>query len=389
YVSVLFLTLYVAVNVSAAVEQLIKEPSYRPKIHVPWYISILGAVAAMVVMWLINPLAFVFALGLEALILIYLISKKLEQQWGDAATGIWMHVGRYALLRLNSKNKHSRNWRPIIILFVHELKEQIALIKLMEMLGQNSGLLTISKLVTFEDKEDLKKRNTIAFEMQKELAKEGLEALTEVNVVNDIKQGILQVSASHGIAGIKTNTVVFGWSRTLEGKIQELEIANKIAASGKNVLIAHAKKPFTERPDKRIDIWWRGEDRNGDLMLLLAYLIRLNNKWKKAVIHIFSVAESEKEKHVLEALIQYSINEGRFDAEIHVIIKDNEDIVGTLINNSKTADIVFCGLARGNGSYEKRTEIMERIVNSLKVVVFTQNNGMQNDIPVIFSLAKE
>ncbi|MDJ0646160.1 MAG: Na-K-Cl cotransporter, partial [Flavobacteriaceae bacterium] len=57
YVSVLFLTLYVAVNVSAAVEQLIKEPSYRPKIHVPWYISLLGAIAAMVVMLLINPWA--------------------------------------------------------------------------------------------------------------------------------------------------------------------------------------------------------------------------------------------------------------------------------------------------------------------------------------------
>ncbi|MBT8255043.1 MAG: amino acid permease, partial [Bacteroidia bacterium] len=40
YVSVLFLTLYVAVNMSAAVEQLIKEPSYRPTISVPWYVSI-------------------------------------------------------------------------------------------------------------------------------------------------------------------------------------------------------------------------------------------------------------------------------------------------------------------------------------------------------------
>ena len=388
YVSVLFLTLYVAVNVSAAVEQLIKEPSYRPKIHVPWFVSLLGALAAMVVMWLINPLAFIFALGLEAVILIYLVSKKLEQQWGDASTGIWMHLGRYALLRLNTIKVHSRNWRPIIVLFIHELKGQMPLIKLMEMLGQNSGLLTISKLITFEDKEELKRRNFIAFEMQKELAKEGLQALTEVNVVNDLKQGILQVAASHGIAGIKTNTVVFGWASTLEGKIQELQIVNNLEASGKNVLIAHFNSPFTEHPDKRIDIWWRGQDRNGDLMLLLSYLIRLNRKWKKAVIHIFSIADSEKEKFVMERLIQFSINEARIDAKIHVLIKDSEDIAGTLIRNSQAADIVFCGLARGNGTFEKRTEIIERIVNSLKVVVFTQNNGMENDIPVIFSLTK-
>ncbi|RMA64349.1 APC family permease [Ulvibacter antarcticus] len=385
YVSVLFLTLYVAVNVSAAVEQLIKEPSYRPKIQVPWFVSILGAIAAMVVMWLINPWAFVFALGLEALILIYLFSKKLEQQWGDASTGIWMHMGRYALLRLNSKNIHPRNWRPIILLFVHELKAQLPLIQLMEMLGQNSGLLTISKLITFEDKQELKMRKDIAFKMQKELAKEGLQALTEVNVVNDLKHGIYQVAASHGIAGIKTNTVVFGWSSTMEGKIQELQIVNNLAASGKNILIANFNAPFNDRPNKRIDIWWRGEDRNGDLMLLLSYLMCLNRKWKKAVISIFSIAASEKEKLTLERHIEYSINEARIDAEIHVLIKDSEDIVGMLIKKSQTADIVFCGLARNNDAFEKRTQTMERIAKSLKVVVFTQNNGMENVIPVIFS----
>jgi hypothetical protein len=390
YVSVLFLTLYVAVNVSAAVEKLIKEPSYRPKIHVPWFVSLLGALAAMVVMWLINPWAFIFALGLEAVILIYLISKKLEQQWGDASTGIWMHMGRYALLRLNSKNVHSRNWRPIIILFVHELKGQMPLIKLIEMLGQNSGLLSICKLITFEDQHELKRRNHVALKMQKQLAKEGLQALTEVNVAHDFKQGIVQVAASHGIAGIKTNTVVFGWSSTKEGKIKELQIVNDLAATGKNILIGRINKPFTESNNKRIDIWWRGKDRNGDLMLLLSYLIQLNRKWNKAIINIFSIANSEKEKFELEDRIQYSIKEARIDAEINVLIKDAEDVVGTLIKLSKSADVVFCGLARDiKGPTEKDIKTMDRIANSLNSVVFTQNNGMENDIPVIFNLTND
>ncbi len=385
YVSVLFLTLYVAVNVSAAIEQLIKEPSYRPKINVPWYVSLIGAVAAMVVMWLINPLAFIFALGLEGLILFYLINKKLEQQWGDAATGIWMHMGRYALLRLNSKNVHPRNWRPIIILFVNELKPHMPLIKLMEMLGQNSGLLTISKLITFEDKQLLKRRNEIAFEMQKELAKEGLQALTEVNLVKGLKQGIFQVASSHGIAGIKTNTAVFGWSSTSKGKIKQLQIVKDLADSGKNVLIGHFNKPFVNNHEKRIDIWWRGQDRNGDLMLLLSYLIRLNRKWAKAVINIYSIADSEKIKLNLKKRIRFSINKARIDAEIHVLIKEHADIEGMLIKLSKNADIVFCGLARDNAlPTENRIRTMERVANGLNCVVFTQNNGMKNDIPIIF-----
>jgi hypothetical protein len=375
--------------VSAAVEQLIKEPSYRPKIHVPWFVSLLGAAAAMVVMWLINPLAFLFALGLEALILFYLFSKKLEQQWGDASTGIWMHMSRYALLRLNTKKVHARNWRPIIILFVRDIKEHIELVRFGEMLGQNSGLLTISKLIGPEDTKELARRHDIAFEMQKDLDAAGLQALTEVNVVSDLKYGMNHVAASHGMPGVKTNTVIFGWSGTPDGKVQELQIINDLAALGKNILMTNIHKPFTTLMNKRIDIWWRGEDTNGDLMLLLAYLIKLNGKWKKAVINIFSIVDSEETKHSMEQHIQYSIKEARIDAEIHVLIKSDEDILGLLLEKSAKADLVFSGLARNIRNFENYVPIIERIVEALRAVVFVQNNGMENEIPTIFKDQKK
>ena len=384
YVSVLFLTLYVAVNISAAVEQLIKEPSYRPTINVPWYVSLLGAVAAMVVMWLINPLAFAFALGLELAIFTYLMNKKLEQQWGDASTGIWMHLSRYALLRLSAKKIHPRNWRPIIILFIHEIKEHLPLVKFTEMLGQNSGLLTISRLLTPEDKDELERRNEIAFEMQQDLKSEGLQALTEVNVVSDFKLGMNLIAASHGIAGIKTNTVVFGWSQTHEGKLQELQIINDIATSGKNILVAHIPKSFSTKARKRIDVWWRGQDNNGDLMLLLSYLIRLNRKWSKTDINIFSITHLEEDKMVMERQIKYSINEARIDANIHVLTNEKKDVLEMLLDKSKHADLVFSGLARGSDNYEARVKVIDAIMSELKAVVFVQNNGMKNEIPVIF-----
>jgi len=110
---------------------------------------------------------------------------------------------------------------------------------------------------------------------------------------------------------------------------------------------------------------------------------------KKAVINIFSVADSENEKFKLERLIKYSINKARIEVEINVLINDSNDVVGILIKNSKKADIVFCGLARDSTGIEKRTQIIERIMYSLNVAVFTQNNGMKNNIPVIFSSTKD
>ena len=64
-VTILFLTLYVSINLSAAFERLAGDPSYRPTIRVPWYVSVLGSLGAVVVMFLISPPACAAALVLE------------------------------------------------------------------------------------------------------------------------------------------------------------------------------------------------------------------------------------------------------------------------------------------------------------------------------------
>lgn len=383
YVSVLFLTLYVAINMSAAIEKLIKEPSYRPRINVPWYVSVLGAIAAMVVMWLISPWAFAFAFGLEAVIMVYLTSKKMEQQWGDAAAGIWMRISRFALLKLNARKILPRNWRPIMILFVRDIKSRIDIVKFSALLGQNSGVLTISKLIKTDDTQNLKRTGKIAFEMQQDLKSEGLQALTEVNVVSEYKTGMYSVAASHGIAGLKTNTVVFGWSQTEKDKIRELQIIDDLSDSGKNILLLHINHPFRGIKEKRIDIWWGGKDTNGDLMLLLSYLIRLNRKWEKTQVNIFSVVKSKEEKQRLEQRIKASVKEARIDVRVRLFLHEDQDFIKILHQKSKHADLVFLGLAKKPNDFNQTAQTIDKMISGLQAVAFVQNNGMEQGISKI------
>ena len=44
WVTIFFLTLYVMINLSAALERLVGDPSYRPTIRVPWFVSLSGSV---------------------------------------------------------------------------------------------------------------------------------------------------------------------------------------------------------------------------------------------------------------------------------------------------------------------------------------------------------
>ena len=60
-----FLTTYGTVNLVAGLEQLSGDPSYRPTLKVPWWVSIAAAIACFYVMFLINPLALVIAVTFE------------------------------------------------------------------------------------------------------------------------------------------------------------------------------------------------------------------------------------------------------------------------------------------------------------------------------------
>lgn len=380
FVSVLFLTLYVAINMSAAVEKLIKEPSYRPRINVPWYVSVLGAVAAMVVMYLISPIAFVFAFGLEAAIFIYLVSKRMEQQWGDVAAGVWMRLSRFALLKLNSRKIVARNWRPIMLLFVRDIKERINIVKFAELLGQNSGILTISRLIHTDDFEGIKHKKELAFNMQKTLKEEGLEALTEINIVSDFKTGMYNVAASHGLGGIKTNTVVFGWSQEQKGKEEEVKIINDLADSGKNIILLHFNTDFSIENNRTIDIWWGGKNSNGDLMLLFSYLIRLNRKWDKTQIRIYSVVNSENDKIHLKTKIIAALKEARIKATVEIFCKENRNFTTILHEKSRNTDLVFLGLTHDRRDPTKSIALIDDMLSGLKAVAFVQNNGMENEV---------
>lgn len=158
FVTVLFLTLYVVINLVAAIEKLVAEPSYRPRFDIPWYVSMSGAAGALFVMYLISPLALLLAASLELACYIYFRKRALEQQWGDVHAGFWMKVARFALLRINRKTISPRNWRPLILVFVQDVEQRIELVKLGAAFGQNRGILTISKLLFDNDHLSLEKR---------------------------------------------------------------------------------------------------------------------------------------------------------------------------------------------------------------------------------------
>ena len=86
-VTMFFLTVYGTVNLVAAFEVLSGDPSWRPKIKVPWPVTLIGGLACIVVMFLINPVAGLIALVAEFSLWMYLSRRAQKARWGDARRG--------------------------------------------------------------------------------------------------------------------------------------------------------------------------------------------------------------------------------------------------------------------------------------------------------------
>ncbi len=274
-----------------------------------------------------------------------------------ATSGLWINIARYALLQLNKKKLLSRNWRPFMLLFAADIKNRIQLVKLAAALGQNRGVLTISKLL-FDFNITPAEKEEIQMEMLKELREEQLEAFCEVNTVKELNEGILTISSSHGIGSMKTNTIVFGWSEEEKNRISQLKTIQNLSLINKNILLVRFNKNYsTKKKYKKIDIWWGGKEKNGDLMLLLAYLLKLNKQWNKAKITIRSVVNNKEEKIALATNIKNVLPEAKVDAKVDIYVKQGKEFYEILNEKSLTADMVFIGLGHTKPGEERNSII--------------------------------
>lgn len=75
-VTMFFLTVYGTVNIVAAVESIIEEPSWRPRFRMPWIVYLLGGLGCICVMFLINPAASIIAIVIEFMLYLLLMKRN-------------------------------------------------------------------------------------------------------------------------------------------------------------------------------------------------------------------------------------------------------------------------------------------------------------------------
>lgn len=381
-VTMCFLLAYGLMNYATFVEDFGNNPSFRPRFRFfHWRASLAGAVLCVLFMLFIHALAAVVALLLISLLYLFVDRTVKETSWGDAKRGFYFSKIKEYLLRLRDEPFHLKNWRPQMVVFSGRPDHRLAMVNIGLWLEAGRGMLTLAHIVpgTVADRVEIRK-NEIA-SLQSFIVQHRLPVFWEVLVAPDYLQGVETLVQCHSVNGIKPNTVLLRWAEQKEKKDTFIRIIRSFEFLNKNIVLLHGEENLfragSVKEGKRVrdfvlDVWWRGE-KNGNLMLLLAYLWTQNPECRKSRIRLLRLVESEEGRQKNIEHLKALVDQSRIEADVNVIVSD-KPWREAVAEHSRSTDVVFLGLGVPKvGEEEKFFSTYGPLLDKLSTAILIQS----------------
>ena len=344
-VSMFFITIYAFLNLASAIESW-SSSDFLPAFKIPKFVSIVGAIAAFLVMILLDFIALAGATIVLGLLYLYLQRKELILETGDAWSSFWTNLAKKALLKLSIQKVNSRNWQPNIILFSGGENARPHLIEMGLSLTGKLGALTDFKLLVGQESKPAKKLSLA----QKKITP---NYFTRQYSCKTIEEGMKTVTNAYGFTGFEPNTILMGWSKDLKNTEFLTHVLKDFKAKGLNAIFLSYNKEIGFGKKQNIDIWWNGKGRILNLGLNIIKFLLIDPKWRDAKFRILIINNNTFVSDILQRNIKELLIDRRMAAEIKIIGNDfgtrtKESIIST---ESRNADLVLLGLSQKNEAY--------------------------------------
>ncbi|MBX2844136.1 MAG: amino acid permease [Flammeovirgaceae bacterium] len=353
-VSIFFITTYGFLNLSCAFEAW-TSADFRPEFKTPIWVSLLGAVACIIVMIQLDFLAMLGATLILGALFLFLKRRELNLESGDAWSGVWASLVKTGLERLDQTNLHARNWRPNIIMFKGKDEARPHLVEMGQAVAGKLGILSGFELIP-SDGEMLAKAKPI-------LTEGGQKGryFNHKHFCRNIYDGIDEVTRIYGFSGVQPNTILMGWSKQPKNKESFIKSVKSFELNNYNAIFLnyHTEKKFGQH--KTIDIWWSGMGRNLALSINLIRHLTSGDRWKSVKIRLLLIANVSFQKDKIFKSIEKILDNYRVDMEIKIINNavDKFPKSEIIINESGNTDLTVIGIQ--DKHYQKINETIADI----------------------------
>ncbi len=154
----------------------------------------------------------------------------------------------------------------------------------------------------------------------------------------------------------------------------EAELPKNSGTSGRRRRVSARVR---RQQNKRVLVWWKGKENNGDLMLLLSHLLSLSDAYAGARIELKSIATTNTEASRIESDLQALLPGLNIAVSTEVLLQpQGRTIKETIHTQSADATLVFMGVALPEPGDEKdyADELLE-LLAGLPTTILVRNAG--------------
>lgn len=184
---------YLGVNAACALQSLLKSPGWRPGFrYFHWSLSMIGAILCVAVMFISAWHFALFAIIIGAGVYKYIEYAGAEKEWGDGLRGLGLSAARFALLNLDDKPQHSRNWRPQLLVLAPDVESANTngILSFVSQLKAGKGLTLVAHCMEGEYADNYLKAQAVQEKLKAVVKKNKIKGFCDVLVTSNVIEGI-------------------------------------------------------------------------------------------------------------------------------------------------------------------------------------------------------
>ncbi|MCB9263015.1 MAG: amino acid permease [Flavobacteriales bacterium] len=350
-ISMFFMVTYGSICLISLLENFASNPGYRPSFKSKWYISLVGAVMCIFLMFKINPLMALLSIGI--MVLTYWVLSKQNEEQSDMASifsGVIFQISRnlHVFLQKRKNEESQEEWRPSVVAVSKDSFDRHDEFDLLRWISHRKGFgMFVHHIDGYLSKETSDKAKD-ALKRLIRLTQVSKSSVFMDTIINPTyKASISQILQLPGVSGKNNNMVLFEFYKTRTEALEEIiEHYGMVKAVGYDTcILCSSEKKFGF--NNEIHIWITSNDyQNANLMIYLAYIILGHPDWNRGFIKLFAIyPESEKETQRQKMLEM--IKTGRLPISANnidiVSISENQTPRDAINKKSKDADLTIVG----------------------------------------------
>jgi amino acid transporter len=380
-ISMFFMITYGSLCLISFLNHFGSSPSYRPSFKSRWYISLIGFLVAVWVMFKISTTYALLAIILMTLLHIYINSfhknrSGLQAIFANTIFQLSRNIQIY-LQKTRSKKTH-KEWRPSIVCISSDSDKRAMAFRLINWISYKFGFGTYIHLIegyysTAKVEEAQSKLDNLLHKFEKYNNNVYIDTLISPSYTSAVAQTI-QVP---GIAGMENNMVLFEFDKDKPDNLGSIVENFSLVKSGNfDICILGSSKKPPEKGDD-IHVWIKSTDeKNANLMILLSFIISGHPDWKKSNIKIFEICKSDKVQETRD-LIKKLVLKGRLPITLQsfqiIAEKPNVSIKSMINEKSSDAGLTLIGFRKESIKNEGRNLFLE--YPNLSNVLFVNASG--------------